>query len=183
MRIRLARVTDADGVARVHVESWRTTYPGLVPEEYLARLSCERQTHFWVGALDERRSGQRVWVAEEEGGEIVGFATAGPERSRDPVYGGELYGIYLVQRVQRQGLGRQLVREAARWLDERGLGAMLVWVLADNPSRRFYEALGGEFVRQQVITIGGSELVEVAYGWLSLEPLLGHLEQSVEGGG
>lgn len=46
-----------------------------------------------------------------------------------------------------------------------GLKSMLVWVLADNQSRRFYEALGGRFVTQQTITIGGQELTEVAYGW------------------
>jgi hypothetical protein len=42
---------------------------------------------------------------------------------------------------------------------------MLVWVLADNPSRSFYEALGGELIGEQNVTIGGVDLREVAYGW------------------
>ena len=42
---------------------------------------------------------------------------------------------------------------------------MLVWVLAENPSRQFYEALGGQELGQQEITVGGATLVEVAYGW------------------
>ena len=37
--------------------------------------------------------------------------------------------------------------------------------LAENPSRRFYEALGGQELSRQDITIGGATLVEVAYGW------------------
>ena len=47
----------------------------------------------------------------------------------------------------------------------------MVWVLADNPSRRFSEALGGTFVADKVIEVGGKALVEVAYGWGDLRAL------------
>jgi hypothetical protein len=42
---------------------------------------------------------------------------------------------------------------------------MIVWVLRDNPYRRFYEAVGGEVVSERMISIGEAELPEVAYGW------------------
>ena len=43
---------------------------------------------------------------------------------------------------------------------------MLLWVLQDNhPARRFYESMGGEHVDEKTITIGGTDLIEVAYGW------------------
>ena len=43
---------------------------------------------------------------------------------------------------------------------------MLLWVLKDNhPARRFYELMGGEYVAQKTITIGGTDLIEMAYGW------------------
>jgi hypothetical protein len=45
---------------------------------------------------------------------------------------------------------------------------MAVWVLARNPSRRFYEALGGELITEQQIERGGESYVEVAYGWRDL---------------
>jgi hypothetical protein len=48
---------------------------------------------------------------------------------------------------------------------------MLVWVFAANPCRAFYEALGGRYVREQEITIGGAQLREVAYGWSDLRGL------------
>jgi len=51
-----------------------------------------------------------------------------------------------------------------------GLSDMIVWVLRDNsPARRFYERLGGTYVRTQPITIGSVELQEVSYGWRSLD--------------
>jgi hypothetical protein len=44
---------------------------------------------------------------------------------------------------------------------------MAVWVLALNPSRRFYECLGGKEIGQQQIEQEGHPFVEVAYGWQS----------------
>jgi hypothetical protein len=43
--------------------------------------------------------------------------------------------------------------------------SLLVWVLADNPARKFYEALGGQYVYDKQVSIGNARLVEVAYGW------------------
>jgi hypothetical protein len=42
---------------------------------------------------------------------------------------------------------------------------MAVWVLALNPFRRFYEALGGEPISEQRIERGGQSFLEAAYGW------------------
>ena len=39
------------------------------------------------------------------------------------------------------------------------MDSMLVWVLRDNPSRGFYEELGGRYLREQVLTIGGADLI------------------------
>jgi hypothetical protein len=53
-----------------------------------------------------------------------------------------------------------------------GLTSAVVWVLERNPACGFYARLGGELVGQQTITIGGSEVVEVAYGWRNLRLLV-----------
>jgi hypothetical protein len=41
---------------------------------------------------------------------------------------------------------------------------MAVWVLALNPFRKFYEALGGEPISEQTIERGGQSFLAVAYG-------------------
>ena len=45
------------------------------------------------------------------------------------------------------------------------LDTMLVWTLADNPYRRFYERRGGKLIAEKDIEIGVQKLVEVAFGW------------------
>jgi hypothetical protein len=36
--IRRARLSDSVPIAAVHVAAWRSTYPGILPDGYLARL-------------------------------------------------------------------------------------------------------------------------------------------------
>ena len=87
-------------------------------------------------------------------------------------YSGELYAIYLLQTAQREGMGRRLVSAVARRLAESGHQSMMVWVLADNPSRGFYEKLGGNPIAEKLVEIAATQLVEVAYGWDDLTRLI-----------
>jgi hypothetical protein len=48
-------------------------------------------------------------------------------------------------------------------------------VLADNPSRRFYEELGGEHVQTRDIIVGGQPFKEFGYGWKNLDSILAML--------
>jgi L-amino acid N-acyltransferase YncA len=166
--IREANNSDASAIAKVHVDSWRTTYRGLVPDDFLASLSYEQRQSMWERHLNNTESGTFVYVAEDESGQVVGFVSGGPERTRDTVYKGEIYAIYLLEAHQRRGIGRGLFEAVVDRLERAGLQSMLVWVLEDNPSRRFYESLGGELAGKQQITIGAAELTEVAYGWADI---------------
>jgi GNAT superfamily N-acetyltransferase len=174
--VRAATFDDVPGIARVHVASWRTTYRGIVPDAVLENLTPEGREPIWRRIVGDES--QTPFVALE-GDEIVGFASGGPERSNDPAFTAELYAIYLLETHQRRGLGRELVKAVVDAFKTRGHAAMLVWVLRDNPSRAFYESLGGTFLREQDIEIGGATLKEVAYGWTDIRALARHLENTV----
>ena len=169
IRIRQAADSDARAIAQVHVDSWRSTYAGIVPAEHLDRLSYDAREANWRRILADRR--QIVFVAEATDGRIIGFSSGGPERSNDADYRAELYAIYLFESHQRHGVGRRLVAPLCEWFLSRDWHSMLLWVLEDNPSRRFYEALGGVQIKQETITIGGTELIEIAYGWSDISSL------------
>ena len=177
--IRPARESDAPGIARVHVDAWRSTYRGFVPDTYLDGFQTEPRERFWRATLANADAPERVVVAQDAGGEIVGFAAGGPEWAGGARYGGELYAIYLFATHQRLGLGRQLTLAVVRHLQAAGHRAMLVWVLADNPSRGFYEALGGQRVGSRSVELGGVALDEVAYGWMDLERLADYIVMSL----
>lgn len=171
MLIRPAQPDDADAITHVQITTWRTTYPGIVPDHTLAKLNPERTSTYWRGVIEQRDNPVRVFVAEDEAG-IMGFANGGPEREQNPTYTGELYAIYVLQAYHRQGIGRALVQTVAGELLQQQHTAMLLWMLEANPSRRFYERLGGQPVLHKMITIGDTELPEVAYGWTDIRTLL-----------
>lgn len=167
--VRPAESGDAAAIAWVHVETWRTAYRGLLPDEYLAALDQAGYEQRWARTLKDGAG--RVFVAEDNR-RVVGFASGGPERAGEDGFSGELYAIYVVSEAQGHGHGRALVRAVAQALREMHLADMIVWVLRDNhPARHFYERLGGVYVRSQAITIGSALLQEVSYGWRSLDDI------------
>ena len=165
--VRQAGPEDAAGIARVHVATWRTAYRGLLSDDFLASLSESAYAERWRRTLSG--AADRVYVAENVDG-IIGFASGGKERAGEGAYSGELYAIYVLREAQGHGHGRRLVQAVVGGLRELGLPNMIVWVLRDNvAARRFYERLGGTYVREQPITIGSTLLQEVSYGWPSLD--------------
>lgn len=165
--VRQAGPDDAAGIARVHVATWRTAYRGLLSDDFLASLNESAYADRWRRTLTGGQD--RVYVAENADG-VIGFASGGKERAGEGGYSGELYAIYVLREAQGHGHGRRLVQAVVGGVRELGLRDMIVWVLRDNvPARRFYEMLGGTYVREQPITIGSTLLQEVSYGWPSLE--------------
>lgn len=160
--IRKAGIADVAGIAIVHVDSWRSTYEGIVPDKFLDSLSYESREQIWKTGVIEND----VYIAEDKNGKVVGFATGGKERTGEyGAYVGELYAIYLLKEQQEQGVGRMLFQSVVKDLKEKKLDTMLIWAIEDNPACRFYEALGGKKIDTTEIEIAGKKLSEVAYGW------------------
>ncbi len=167
--IRRAEIEDAAGIAAVQVESWRSTYAGIVPESFLASMDVEVGAQRWTDVLSSGES--LIFVAEDASG-IFGFVSGGKLRQAVEDYDAELYAIYLLGHSQRRGVGRSLTMALVRELRERGFRSLLVWVLEQNPSVGFYRQLGGVQVAQQMIQIGGVDLSEIAFGWVDFDALI-----------
>lgn len=172
MNIREATCDDTAAIARVHVDSWHTTYRDLLPADFLARLSYAERENLWKRALCRSPRRSFVYVAEDDAGQIVGFASGGPTQTKNTNVKGELYAIYLLESHQHRGLGRQLFSAVAERLQRDGFKDMLLWVLdANAPAIKFYERLGGKPLRSQPLDIDGTVLSETAYGWDHLDVL------------
>ena len=166
--IRPARVDDALAMARVHVDTWRTSYAGIVPDEHLANLSYERSRARWIEYLSAPQKETHAFVAEAQGEQIVALASGGPVQEPFAGFDGELYVIYVLKPFQGMGYGRLLVARVAHDLASRGYHSLVIWVLKDNPARGFYERLGGRLAAEKVVEIGGKPLLDVAYVWPDL---------------
>lgn len=177
--IRPARLQDAAAIGAVHVAAWRSAYPGILPEAYLARLSVRRQAAHYEAAI---RAGQGVHVAVASGTDagprpgplIVGFVTGGRARGRmaTTLAEGEVETLYVLDDWRERGVGRRLMRAGAANLAAMGLGSALVWVLRDNPARWFYARLAGKPAAEETIQVGGAPVVQMAYVWSPIDKLV-----------
>jgi len=169
--VRAAGPSDAEVIARVQRDTWRTTYAGILPLAVIESFANERDAAAWQRRLAQGTTESCTWIAER-GGTIVGFASCGP--ARRPIGGidGEIYALYVVQSSQRRGVGRELVRACARHFVRHGIFGLYLWVLKANRARMFYEALGGEVVQEKVERLGQHDFAELAYGWRDLTSLV-----------
>jgi ribosomal protein S18 acetylase RimI-like enzyme len=172
MLIRPASPEDAAAIARVHVESWHETYSELIPAEVLeAMTDYERRLQMWTRVLSNES--HSTFVALDESEKIVGFVNGGRPNGEAPEgYDAELYTIYLLRCQHGKGLGRKLVAALAKDLQEKGFKALYLWVFPNNPSRLFYERLGGIFLLDKTFEMAGEILSERAYGWPDIRSLL-----------
>lgn len=169
MRVRPARPEDAAVLARIYVAAWRDAYAGILPDTMLVGMSDVRHAASWQQELNTRDRHSETLVAEDDDG-VLGLVSVGPARraSRSQVEGGEIYRLYVAPERQGEGAGKVLLMASFDWLITREVDAVIVWVLAENPSRFFYEAMGGLRLGEKSDSIGGTKVREVAYGWTDL---------------
>lgn len=175
IEIRAATPSDAKEIARIHVDTWRAAYRGMVPEDYLANLSYAESEEMWrrVTGASGAQAGCVFVAGESE--TLFGFSSGRP-RTRFSQglteYRGTLQTLYVLPTRQGAGIGKRLVGAVAGCLAEAGVPSMLLWVLEENEiARGFYESIGGTLIAQDRFELGGAVLSEVAYGWKDLNVL------------
>ena len=169
LTVRPAEVEDAPGVARVLVDGWKTTYSRILPAEFLASFRYETHEAGTRLHLTHLPSTSAVFVAVEDRKDVLGVGSVREARECPPGFTAELDALYVLPSRQRQGIGRQLLERVVGWAREQGHGSLCLWVLRDNPFRRFYEVLGAELLKEeQVRNYGGADVVAVGYGWRDL---------------
>ena len=172
-----AAPSDAPGIARVYVDSWRHAYAGLLPDRVLVGLDYERHSREWAWVVANRGDVQPVFTARAAKGRIVGMASVGLSRAKDrPADGpyasstltapvGEIFTLYVDPDWQDRGVGRGLLAAGLGNLAARGCRRAFLWVLRENPACFFYERMSGVRIAQRRERLWGCDVDEVAYGW------------------
>ena len=163
-RIRDARAEDISALATLHVATFKEAHGRSGAPTYELR---ETQ---WRAAFD-RQTSWFCYVAEKPDGQLVGFAKGTLHDGAVPGFQGELNKIYVLRGWHRQGIGRALVYHVARRFLAQGVGSMLLFGDAWNPSNGFYERLGAERLFSPEGEFHGG------YGWRDLR-LLSHASRA-----
>lgn len=170
--IRKAAEVDAEDIAFVHVDSWKTSYAGIIAQIFLDNISYEKRLALRKKILKAKDTLHLVAILDEQ---IIGFADAGPVRSesrldQSPFFEsseikiGEIYTIYLLEHYKGKGLGTALLKQCRFWFGQHGLDSFVTWVLVDNLlARRFYEKEGGVSIGETMIPVDDKSYLELCY--------------------
>lgn len=174
VEVREARLEDARALARVEVESWRDTYPTLLPKSYLSRtLRVGRARASWRQRLtDNTDDTTLVIVPKRVPDRVLGFVRFGMNRTVNLPFEGEVYAIYLLPAFMGLGYGRQLLTVVGRRLLKAGTSSLCVEVLERNPNRFFYNAMGARLAANKTHWFGGANLPTLVYGWDDISVLV-----------
>lgn len=165
--IRQARLADAEGIARAHTASWRTSYRGLLPDRVLDQLDVDQRAASWRRVLEDRSISTLV-AYDTTHHDIVGVCDAGRTRSTrgNTACAAEIYRFYLEHHARRHGLGREMFERQTAWMRDQHLRSLVIWVLETNHhARRFYEAMGGRAGARVPSSVSGFPVLEQAYVW------------------
>jgi ribosomal protein S18 acetylase RimI-like enzyme len=141
----IVEATHVERVAALHLQSWRHTYRGILPDDFLDGEILPRRLRAWRTHMGQNRA-DRLLALAELASQLVGFICVHGDADRD--WGSRIESLHVAVAFKRRGAGRALMRHAALWLQARyPRRGVYLWVVARNaPARRFYEHLGAESV-------------------------------------
>ena len=164
--IRNAVPEDAPDIAKVHIQSWKETYPGIMPQQRIDALNQESSTRNWLAGFERK---DEIFVAVVAG-QVVGFVSGGKNRIQDGCESGEankcdceLAAMYLLRDFQGLGIGKALLHTLAERFKDLGFSSMVAWVAEKNPSVQFYAHLGGERIDRKILLVCEVEVPVLAY--------------------
>jgi ribosomal protein S18 acetylase RimI-like enzyme len=140
--IRFGTADDSLALATVQVASWRATYAGVLPADYLAGLDPRRRAVGWRRWVEA--TPMRVLIAEEQDA-IVGFCAYGPCRDGDldPTRVLTIYNLHAAPGHWGRGIGRRLFELVRLEGIGSGFEELSLWVLPTNRrAREIYQRWG-----------------------------------------
>ncbi len=169
LRLRDAGPDDASALTRLHIDSWRETYTGLLPDGLLSDLenSPYHSLESWRQTFARLEEPAAVLLVEDAAGVPVAYAEFKRHDGVLPEFRGEILRIYVRGSHQRRGLGRRLMNAMAQRMAATNLTPIVLWVLeANEAAARYYAGLGAERIHRQVAFMwNGISVPEIAFGW------------------
>ena len=158
-KLRRAGPEDADAMSVVGTATFLESYAGRIDGGALVRHCIEKQSRdAYARALGD--PDQALWLAEQDPGRApVGYLhVTEPDLPIETRPGDiEIKRIYVLETLQRQGLGRELLNAAAQYAREQKARRLLLGVYKKNePALAFYDRVGFERVGERSFDVGGA---------------------------
>jgi len=164
--LREATQHDAAAIARLHADSWRSAYRGMLSDDYLDHRVYSERDALWKQRFSESTENPFFAILAQVESDLAGFACVFP--NNDPIYGAFLDNLHVVPQRTGQGIGMRLLAAVAeRLVTDEKRGGLYLWVIAKNSrARQFYSKAGAQEVERVVLPMpDGSHQDEMRCYW------------------
>jgi GNAT superfamily N-acetyltransferase len=146
--VRPASADDVAEIARIHVETWRFGYAGILPAPVLDGLTVDAAAAAWREAVLEPPSPRHHVLVAVEGRWIVGFAALGPADDLQPDDADQeatvsIGPVVVEPRWARRGHGSRLMAAAVDVARGDGMTRAVSWIPEQDTVSREFLAGGG----------------------------------------
>jgi ribosomal protein S18 acetylase RimI-like enzyme len=161
--LRRATIDDADTVSSLGARTFSETFAHLYPTQDLETFLA-----YAYGLERTRRDladpEKATWLLEDEDGEAIGYALAGPcglpHPDASPAHG-ELHRVYVLKSHQGGGRGSLLLNAALDWLEKDGPRPLWIGVWSENfGAQKLYGRLGFDKVGEYHFAVGETRDLE-----------------------
>lgn len=166
MIIREATEADVVAIARLHAESWRATYRGVLSDDYLDNRVHDERLKVWQERFSKTFPKPMFVLLADFSTHLGGFVCVFPEE--DARFGSFVDNLHVSRQHHRRGIGRRLMSEAAaRLLRDGSSSGVYLWVVEQNQNaQRFYEKAGGIVSGpEKIATPDGHPAVAFRFHW------------------
>ncbi len=164
----LATAADASAIAALHADSWRESYRGSLPDEFLAGPVLQNRQELWTRRFAAADAFHTIKAIQ--GDTLIGFGCV--IFDGDPEWGADLDNLHVRTPFKGLGVGARLLHECRSWIHRRDPArAMYLWVLETNDAaKRFYDRRGGVATERRIIEVtAGINRAALRYVWPPLD--------------
>ena len=157
MKIRKAKIEDADQIVSINVFGWKDTYKNIFPNDFLDNLDP-----YSTESIEKCKKSIDQYAVCELNGEVVGMVRYGKNKKGLGDNCGEIYALYLKKEFKNKGIGTKLVDFAFNELKKK-CDTSVISTLIDNSANEFYKKIGGKLIDKCDFKLGDKIYNENVY--------------------
>ena len=174
IEIKELTLEDIPDYVKVNTLAWQESYKGLIADSILYEVlnNVEDSIQKQINKFDNDKKNNIKKFVFKVNNEAVGMTGIGKSTYEKYEDIGELYSLYLLNKVKKKEYGKMLFYHDVKELIGLGFNSMVIGCLVNNPANNFYKHMGGKLIEVVTKKIKGYNMKENIYYYENLKELI-----------
>ena len=174
IEIKELTLEDIPDYVKVNTLAWQESYKGLIADSILDEVLniVEDSIQKQIKKFDNDKKNNIKKFVFKVNNEAVGMTGIGKSTYEKYEDIGELYSLYLLNKVKKKEYGKMLFYYDVKDLIGVGFNSMVIGCLVNNPANNFYKHMGGKLIEVVTKKIKGYNMKENIYYYENLKELI-----------